>query len=372
MKRIWFAVLFVLPLLIPIPARAEEAWEDSISLDEVQDTFDRLRGDGSEFSIQDYVSSVMAGEESFSMKEMSGQVARQVIGQMTEQKDTFIKILALGVLAGIFVNFSGTIGDHSLGETGFYITYLLLFATVTAGFFTAYQVARETMDNLLSFMKALVPSFSLALCVGTGSGTSLAYYETMLIIMGFMESLMTYFLLPGVQVYFFLSMLDMLSDNHFSKLRELVRTFLRWCIKILFGIMIGYQGIQGMLLPVLDRLKYNTAWQTAKGMPGVGNAVGSMADTVVGSSLLLKSAVGVGGMVCILILCCYPLIKLVVFMGMYQIGSAVLQPVSDRRMVAAMQSAAESGKLLLGYVFSGSMLFLFSILIVLLCTNCLS
>ena len=349
----------------------ETEWEDSISLGEVQQVFDGLQGTDSDFSIEKYVAAVMAGEQKFSIKSLADQAAEQILQQIENQKSTFFRILALGLLAGVFANFSGVLGEQSLGETGFYVTYLLLFATMAGGFYTVYQLAKETMDGVLAFMKTLVPSFSLALCIGSGSGTSLAYYETMLIAISIMESLMTYILLPGVQIYFFLSMLNLLSDNRFHRLTQLIRSFLQWCVKILFGILIGYQGIQGLLLPVLDRLKNNTVWQTAKGLPGVGNTVGSLADTVVGSSILLKSAVGIGGMVCILILCGYPLLKLLVFMGMYQIGSAVVQPVSDRRIVAAMQSAAESGRLLLGYVFAGSMLFILSIIIVLLCTNCL-
>jgi stage III sporulation protein AE len=102
----------------------------------------------------------------------------------------------------------------------------------------------------------------------------------------------------------------------------------------------------------------------------VGNTFGSLADTVVGSGILIKSAVGVGGVICIGILCFYPLLKIIVFTIMYRVGSAVLQPVSDRRMVAAMQAAGESGKLLLGFVFAGTLLFVFSIIIVLFCSNC--
>ncbi len=44
-------------------------------------------------------------------------------------------------------------------------------------------------------------------------------------------------------------------------------------------------------------------------MPGVGNTAGSVMDTVYGSGLLIKSAVGVGGVIAIVILCLYPMMK---------------------------------------------------------------
>lgn len=395
MKKWWLrtGVLFLLWILIPgnvvSYAKAEggseqtgehrEAqenldvsdWQDSIPLDEVERVFQKMQGEESTFSIQDYVKDIMEGRASFSLGEILEIGLTHIADQFNGQRNVLFRILALGIIAGIFINFSGTIGDRNLGETGFYVTYLLLFAMMAAGFHVVYQVAEDSITNLLSFMRALVPAFSLSLLMGTGSGTSAAYYETMLIVISLIETLMVNILLPGVQIYFLLSMMNQLADDHFSKLIELVRSFLRWTQRILFGILVGYQGIQGILMPVIDKVKNNTVLQTAKGLPGVGNTVGSVADTVVGTGILIKSAIGVGGLICILVLCFYPLVKILIFAVLYRIGGAVVQPVSDRRVAAALHAAAESGKILAGYVFAGALMFLLSIIIILICTNML-
>lgn len=344
-------------------------WQDSIPLDEVESAFRSMQGTESSFSLKEYVEDIMAGRATFSLAEIWNKGLAHIADQFNNQRRVLFQILALGIIAGIFINFSGTIGDRNLGEMGFYVTYLLLFATMTAGFYMVYRVAEQTIGNLLDFMRALIPAFSLSLLMGTGGGTSAAYYESMLIAISLLETLMVNILLPGVQVYFFLSMMNQLAENHFSRLTELVRSFLRWSQRILFGVLVGYQGIQGILLPVIDRVKNNTVLQTAKGLPGVGNTVRSVADTVVGSGMLIKSAIGVGGLICILVLCFYPLVKILIFTLLYRIGGAVVQPVSDRRVAAALHAAAESGRILAGYVFAGALMFLLSIIIVLVCTN---
>lgn len=346
-----------------------EEWQDSIPLEEVQQVFDRMQGTESKFSIQNYVRDVMDGKVEFSPGDLWQQSVEHIAGQFENQKNIIFRILALGLIAGVFMNFAGAVGERDLGETGFYITFLLLFATMSAGFYTVYSVAERAMENLLAFMRALIPSFSLTLCLGSSTGTSLAFYETMLIVISLIEMLMANIFLPGVQIYFLLSMVNQLADNRFSKMAELVRSFLRWGMKVLFGVLIGYQGIQGILLPVMDKVKNNAMLQTAKGLPGLGNTFGSLADTVLGSGMLIKSAVGVGGLLCIIVMCFYPLAKLLIFTAMYRIGGAIVQPISDRRVVAALQAVAESGKLLLGYVFAGALMFLLSIIIILVCTN---
>lgn len=373
----WFKIpIFLLLLIVVMPGNKNRAmakenmdWKDSISLQEAEDVFAKLQDGGGDFSLTQYVEDIRSGKIDFSLSELIKRGLDHLSSQFEQQKDVLFRIIALGVLAGIFMNFSDTIGEKSLGETGFYITYTLLFTTVASSFYTAFTVAKESIDNLLVFMKVLIPSFSLSLCLDGGTGTSIAFYETMLIVIALIELVMAYVFLPGVQVYFLLSMMNQLSDNHFSKITALVRSFLRWGIRVLFGVLIGYQGIQGMLLPVMDKVKNNTVLKTAKGLPMVGNTMETVADTLFGSGMLIKSAVGVGGLVCILLLCFYPMLKLFIFAIMFKIGGAFVQPVSDKRMVSALEAAAESGKLMLGYVFAGALMFLLSITIILVSTN---
>ena len=372
MKCGWMLLVCYILLFTAVPCQAAdkleiEDWQGELSLEEVDDLIQEDDRDG--FSIQQYVSDVLAGKSSFSFGEIGNRVQRQISGQWDGQKHTLLHIMALSVFAGLFIRFAGTIGDGDLGETGFYVVFLLLSGIVMTGFLEAYEVTEKALGHLVDFMKALIPSFSLALCYGGGMQSSLVFYETMLLAMGILEMVMKNILLPGVQVYFFLSVVNQLAEHRFSKMVELIGSILRWSIKILFAVMIGYQGIQGMLVPVMDRVRNNTVWNAAKGLPGVGNTVGSVVDTVLSSGVLIKSAVGVGGLIGVLILCIYPLIQLLIFTLVYRIGGAVIQPISDRRIVMVLQSAAAGGKILLGYIAASTIMFMLSIVIVLFSTN---
>jgi len=346
-----------------------ENWEDSIALDEVEKVFEELQDSNGEFQLGKYVRNVVNGEMEFSFSALWENGVEQIESQFENEKSTIFRILALGIVSGVLLNFTGSFGDKNLGETGFYIIFTVLFAIVSMGFFTAFEVAEGAFQSLITFMKVLIPSISLSLCFGGGTGTSLVFYETMLMAISIVEMLMAHVLLPGVKIYFFLSMINQLADNHFSKMAEMVHVFLKGSIKVLYGVLLGYQGIQGILLPVMDKVKNNTFLQTAKGLPGVGNTLGSAADTILGSGMLIKSAVGVGGILCIIVLCFYPIIKLSVFTLIYRLSSAFIQPIGDKRIVVVLHAVFESGKILLWYLLAGMIMFLLSITIVLAVTN---
>jgi stage III sporulation protein AE len=119
----------------------------------------------------------------------------------------------------------------------------------------------------------------------------------------------------------------------------------------------------------MDKVKNNALLQAAKGLPGIGNSIGSVADTTLGTGMLIKSAVGTGGIICIIVLCFYPLIKLFLFQLLYRVGGAFVQPVSDKRVATVISAAAESGVLLMKFVFAGALMFLLSIAIVVVSSN---
>lgn len=64
-----------------------------------------------------------------------------------------------------------------------------------------------------------------------------------------------------------------------------------------------------------------------------------------------------------------PMMKLLAFTLVYRITSALLQPISDSRVVSSLEIASDSGKMLLSAVVSSTLLFLLSIAIVLQATN---
>jgi len=84
---------------------------------------------------------------------------------------------------------------------------------------------------------------------------------------------------------------------------------------------------------------------------------------VIGAGILLKNAIGVAGLVVIITICAVPFLKLLMIVMIYKAGSAVLQPISDKRVIECISASAKSSGMLLKSVFVGAVLFLLSITI---------
>jgi len=159
------------------------------------------------------------------------------------------------------------------------------------------------------------------------------------------------------------------KEDLLSKLKSLIGLVIQWTLKSSLAAVVGFNAIQGLILPVADRVKRSVLLKTASLIPGVGDVFGSITESVVGAGILLKNAIGVAGVVVIIILCAVPILKLVITALIYRVGSAVIQPISDKRILNCVTSSAESIGMLLHTVVVGAVLFLLTITIVAVSTT---
>lgn len=342
---------------------------DSIPLEEVEEVLQEMKEEEIDFSIQDYVDNVMKGEGELSLKGIGGYITNYLGHQFEKNKNIFIRLILYGVLSGVFLNFSTSMYEKQMGDTGFQIIYFLSVSVTVGGFFSVFSVASKVLADIVHFMSVLVPSFSMALTWSSGSATSMAFYQAALSAIAVAENVLVKIFLPVVQVYFLICILGPLTEWKFTKLAALLRGFVRFGTKAILAVMIGHQGIQGLIMPALDSVKRTTLFKTASSMPGVGNLFGSVTDTVIGTGVLIKSAIGVGGLVAVCVICIVPLLKLAVFTVVYKALAAFSQPVTDKRIVSVFQSTADSGRLLLHIVFMTAVMFLITLTIVIAATN---
>lgn len=114
-------------------------------------------------------------------EDAAGQALRIVKDKLFAEIDTGTRlmgqILILGIIGAFFSNFSSIFSGSQISETGFYVTYLLVFAFLASGFLAGIGIAEELLRGILEFMKALVPAYFLAVAVSGGSLTSVALYQ---------------------------------------------------------------------------------------------------------------------------------------------------------------------------------------------------
>ena len=221
------------------------------------------------------------------------------------------------------------------------------------------------LKRLLEFMKLLGPIYFFSVAIASGSSTSVMFYQLVLLLIFFVEMLILNFLIPVTQIYLMIRILSELSPQiHLTKFAELIETVVSWTLKTLLAGVVGLNVIQGLLSPAIDAVKRSIITKGTGAIPIIGDAISGAAEVVFGTAVLIRNGIGVVGMIVCLVICLAPLIQMAVTALLYQVIAALIQPISDKRMVDCVSSIADGSKMLLRIVFTTAMLFLLTIAVV--------
>ncbi len=276
-----------------------------------------------------------------------------------------VLLLGIGIMAAVFHNVSVAFSNQQIADTAFFITYLAFMTITIAAFQTAAQTAFEALKSLENFMRALVPAFYLAVTFAVGSGTAIGFYQITLIVMGIINSILLRIVIPCIKVSVVFVMINHLSkEDMLSKLSELFKTGIQWVLKTTLTVVIGLNTLQGLILPAVDTMKVSMIRKSVSMIPGIGGSAEAVAELMTNSGALIKNGVGMAAFLFIALIAFLPILKIVIFVILYQITCAMLQPISDGRMVAALSGICDGAKSLLNVVVTATVLYLITIAIV--------
>jgi stage III sporulation protein AE len=343
---------------------------EDIDYTEIQEVIEDVMGKGNEFNFGSYVGKLVSGEKPFSLTAVADELVNAIKGEIKGNLSTFGSLISIALIAALFTNLSMAFKNNQVSETGYYVTYLLLFGLLIGSFITASKIASATISSILDFMRALVPTYFMSVAFTSGTTTSMMYYEAALMLITLVDFIMIKVIIPMIDFYLIIVLANNLSkEDMLSKLADLFATAIGWILKSMLAAVIGFNAIQGLIVPVVDQVKRSTLMKASEAIPGIGDALGGVTQTILSAGVLLKNAIGVAGLIVLITIVAVPFLKLLIVTAIYKIGSAVLQPISDKRFIECISASGKSAALLLQTIFVGTVLFLLSITIVAVTTG---
>ena len=304
---------------------------DDLELTQVQQMLDDMLGENS-FSLTDTLASLTRGEKIFSEKELQGICYRIFFGQIEKQKGLYIRILLLILLAAVFSNFAAVFDNGQIGDTCFYVVYLLLFMVCMDSFSGMSRALQKVLSWMTEFMRGLAPAYFLTVSVSAGTTSAAVFYEGVLLLVWLVQSL-----LLGI-------------------LAELLKTVVNWGLKTMLGAVVGLQVVRNLVAPVIDTLKRSMVGKAAGALPGIGNAVNMVTELVLTSAVLVRNSLGVVILLAFVAVGVGPVIHYGLQSLVYRFLAAVAQPVSDKRIVESLATMGEGCAMLLKVLFTAEVL----------------
>lgn len=278
-------------------------------------------------------------------------------GELRTGRTLAWQVFLIAVAGAVFTNLSRAFTESPISRSGFYVMYMALSILLFTGFQMAVSTTAEAFAVLGRVMSAFLPVFFLAVAV-QGQMTAAVMYEFTMVLIRGIQWVFEHVVLLGVRGFVVLQILEgVMPEPFLDRLAGLVKKSVIWIVKTGFGAVIGFQIVQGLLLPSMDSVKGGMLLRLAKAIPGLGGSVEAAAQMVFGTAALVRNGIGLAGLLVLLITSLGPLVKLGFLTFLYRVLAAVLQPVSDKRLLAAIDVAGDASGVLLRTLWSGILLF---------------
>src|SRR5699024_4772277 len=139
---------------------------------------------------------------------------------------------------------------------------------------------------------------------------------------------------------------------------------------VFLTIFLGVMSVQGASTAVQDGVAMKTTkFITGNFIPVVGRTFTDAADTILSASLLLKNAVGIVGLLMIVLIALFPALKIFAIALIYQLSAAILQPVGAGPVISTLDIISKYIVLILACLLAVTFMFFLAIVILVAASN---
>ncbi len=256
-----------------------------------------------------------------------GGVVRHVLGLFQNALKSPVimlgKILAITVLCAAAENMCP---QNSQVSGAFKMLGILSVITVTyESIYSSVSLVQNAIDRISGFIISYTPVFSSITAVGGSTAVSASYYAMTLMACDIITVIGNKVIMPFVSIVTAMSVISAVNPRlNFSGAAESVKKACHWILGSGSSLFVGLLSIQGIAGSATDSLASKTAKFAASSfIPIVGGAVSDGYSAIKGSLGIIRSSVGVIGIIIVAIIVLPPMVSIVASKLMISISQTI-------------------------------------------------
>ncbi|MFR1077203.1 MAG: stage III sporulation protein AE [Romboutsia timonensis] len=302
---------------------------------------------------------ITTGKGNLSFSKICDAVISLLFKEVKSVLSMCITIVVIGIICSLIKNLQSAFSSDSISEIAFYACYALMIIVLTRTFIISLDLAKDIITEISGFMSKLLPILVVMLGVAGGFTESATMDPIVLGTTIIIPKIYLNIILPLILITFVLQFTNNIStEPKISNLCSLVKSAVLWIQGLILTVYIGLLTVRGITASTIDAVTLKTAKFTIDNfIPIVGKTFSDAITSVAGYSLIIKNAIGSVGLIVLILIIIYPIIKIFLSSIILKISSSLLEPIADKRITKAVFSAGDSLVLILSSVLCVSLMF---------------
>lgn len=306
--------------------------------------------------IQSYIEN---GEGNLSVSTVISAVVSLFFKEVKTVLSLAFSIVVIGIICSLFKNLQSSFSSEGIPQIAFFACYAILIILLSKTFIISLSLAKDVIVQIATFMDKVLPLLA-ALLIASGGLTQAATMDP--IILGatiLIPKIYLNIIIPLILITFVLQFANNIStEPKLSNLCGLIKKSTVWIQGFIITVFIGVLTIRGISSSTIDAVTLKTTKFTIDNfIPIVGKSLSDAISSVAGYSLIIKNAIGSIGLIVIILIIIYPIIKIVLSSLIFKLSAALLEPITDKRITSSIAAAGESLILIMSCVLCVSLMF---------------
>ena len=109
---------------------------------------------------QDYeeiIEDITRGDFKFDYKKIFGKVGKFLIKELRSNIGLAVQVILIALIIGLLDNLKSSFSSEGVSQIAFYVCYVLLVTLLFASFTNLYNIAKDFIEEISSFMNVLIP-----------------------------------------------------------------------------------------------------------------------------------------------------------------------------------------------------------------------
>ena len=373
-------VLLFFPLLLggSVNAFANEEAElnknvqsilDSLDLSEIQKYLDEY-GNDYIFSFGDTAREIIeyltVGNLGVSYSDYISEIFSVLFSGVTKMLPAFAQVVAICILCAVSSGAEGSVIGSTTAKVIRLACISLIMLILSSMLFGIFSSAIKCVNNVKRQVEIITPIL-VTLSILTGGNVAGAIYQpSALFLSNGAIQIVSGFIFPATIAVIVLNFTSKLNpDISFSGIASLIKSIMKWTIGITVAVFGLFITVQSSASSLFNGIFFKiTKYLVGNSVPLVGNFLSAGVDMIVMSGSIVRSSLGIFGVVMLLCEVIQPIIMLGAFSILLKITGAVAQPLGEKTLYALFSDFSKDVEFLIAGILMVAFLYFLVVMLI--------
>ena len=284
----------------------------------------------------------------------------------------FAEIAAISLLSAIVSAAEGNIMGKSTSKIVHFVCYAMIILIVCAMLTGIISDCVSTVKNIKKQIEIITPILATLTVLTGGSSSAAIYRPSAIFLSGGAVEIVSGFIFPATIAVIILNLMSKLNPQmSFSGVTALLKSIMKWVIGITVTVFSIFITVQSSASGLFDGILFKaTKYVVGNSVPIVGNFLSSGFDMLTSAGLLIKSSIGVCGLILLLIEILQPVIALAAFSLILKFVGAIVQPIGENVLYSLLSDLSKDIEYFIAGLLTVAFMYALIIMLIINSANC--